>query len=117
MAEFKPFKVVRHEMRCFDEYWFHCTECGAEYYRHNFDSRTRTICFKCSKEREKIKAKERAERKEKAIRAMAIQEFAEVLKASIEMELANPDLILDCKKCGIWKAEEIDEIAEQLKGE
>lgn len=50
------------------------------------------------------------------IRAKVIDEFAEKLKKIIEKDLANPDLMLDCKKCGIWKAKDIDEIAEQMKG-
>ena len=54
---------------------------------------------------------------EAEIRHRAIDEFAEKLKAVIEKDLENPDLMLDCKKCGIWKAKGIDEIAEQLKGE
>ena len=49
-------------------------------------------------------------------RAKAIDEFAEKMKKIIEKDLANPDLMLDCKKCGIWRVEEIDEIAEQMKG-
>ena len=54
---------------------------------------------------------------EAEIRAKAIDEFAEKLKAIVEKDLANPDLMLMCKQCGIWKAKDIDEIAEQLKGE
>ena len=48
-------------------------------------------------------------------RNKAIDEFAEKLKKIIEKDLANPDLMLDCKKCGIWKAKDICELAEQLK--
>ena len=33
-----------------------------------------------------------------------------------EKKLANPDLALECRKCGIWKNYDIEEIAEELKG-
>ena len=108
MAEFKPFKVVKHDKYFFNEYWFHCTECGAEYYRNRFDSRTRTICSKCSAERDKLKAKERAERKEKVIRAKAIDDFAREIKSTF--------FFTDYMKELCFK-DKIDEIAEQLKGE
>jgi streptogramin lyase len=48
---------------------------------------------------------------------MAVDEFAEKLKAIVEKDLANPNLMLQCKQCGIWKAKDIDEIADQLKEE
>ena len=37
------------------------------------------------------------------------------LQEKIEKDLANPDLALECKKCGIWKNYDIKEIAERLK--
>lgn len=45
----------------------------------------------------------------------AIDDFVKELQKKIEKDLANPDLALECKKCGIWKNYDIDEIAEQLK--
>lgn len=45
----------------------------------------------------------------------AIDDFVKVLQGKIEKDLANPDLSLECKKCGIWKNYDIKEIAEQLK--
>lgn len=54
---------------------------------------------------------------EKAIRNKAINDFAELLKGKAEEILKNPDIMADCKKCTIWKVRDIEEIAEQLKGE
>lgn len=54
---------------------------------------------------------------EAEIRNKAITEFAEKLKEKAEKILKNPDIMLDCKKCTIWKVRDIDEIAEQMKGE
>ena len=45
----------------------------------------------------------------------AIDDFVKALQKKIEKDLANPDLALECKKCGIWKNYDIKEIAEQLK--
>ena len=45
----------------------------------------------------------------------AIDDFMKELQKKIEKDLANPDLALECKKCGIWKNYDIEEIAEQLK--
>ena len=45
----------------------------------------------------------------------AIDDFVKALQEKIEKDLANPDLALECKKCGIWKNYGIKEIAEQLK--
>lgn len=45
----------------------------------------------------------------------AIDDFVKALQEKIEKDLANPDLALECKKCGIWKNYDIAEIAEQLK--
>ena len=45
----------------------------------------------------------------------AIDDFVKALQEKIEKDLANPDLALECKKCGIWKNYDIKEIAEQLK--
>ena len=45
----------------------------------------------------------------------AIDDFVNALQGKIEKDLANPDLALECKKCGIWKNYDIKEIAEQLK--
>ena len=45
----------------------------------------------------------------------AIDDFVEALQKKIEKDLANPDLALECKKCGIWKNYDIAEISEQLK--
>ena len=45
----------------------------------------------------------------------AIDDFEKALQEKIEKDLANPDLALECKKCGIWKNYDIKEIAEQLK--
>ena len=45
----------------------------------------------------------------------AIDDFVKELQKKIEKDLANPDLALECKKCGIWKNYDIEEIAEQLK--
>lgn len=49
-------------------------------------------------------------------RNKAISEFAERLKEKAEEIMQNPDIMLDCKKCTIWKVKDIDEIAGQLKG-
>ena len=49
-------------------------------------------------------------------RNKAIDDFVKALQEKIEKDLANPDLALECKKCGIWKNYDIKEIAEQLKG-
>ena len=48
-------------------------------------------------------------------RNKAIDDFVKALQEKIEKDLANPDLALECKKCGIWKNYDIKEIAEQLK--
>ena len=48
-------------------------------------------------------------------RNKAIDDFVKALQKKIEKDLANPDLALECKKCGIWKNYDIKEIAEQLK--
>ena len=48
-------------------------------------------------------------------RNKAIDDFVKALQEKIEKGLANPDLALECKKCGIWKNYDIKEIAEQLK--
>ena len=45
----------------------------------------------------------------------AIDDFVKALQEKIEKDLSNPDLALECKKCGIWKNYDIAEIAEQLK--
>ena len=45
----------------------------------------------------------------------AIDDFVKTLQEKIEKDLANPDLALECKKCGIWKNYDIKEIAERLK--
>ena len=45
----------------------------------------------------------------------AIDDFVKALQEKIEKDLANPDLALECKKCGIWKNYDIKEIAERLK--
>ena len=45
----------------------------------------------------------------------AIDDFVKELQKKIEKDLANNDLALECKKCGIWKNYDIEEIAEQLK--
>ena len=45
----------------------------------------------------------------------AIDDFVKALQEKIEKDLANPDLALECKKCGIWENYDIAEIAEQLK--
>ena len=45
----------------------------------------------------------------------AIDDFVKELQKKTEKDLANPDLALECKKCGIWKNYDIEEIAEQLK--
>ena len=45
----------------------------------------------------------------------ALDDFVKELQKKIEKDLANPDLALECKKCGIWKNYDIEEIAEQLK--
>ena len=45
----------------------------------------------------------------------AIDDFVKALQKKIEKDLANPDLALECKKCGIWKNYDIKKIAEQLK--
>lgn len=49
-------------------------------------------------------------------RNKAIDEFAERLKEKAEEIMQNPDIMLDCKKCTIWKVKDIDEIAERMKG-
>ena len=48
-------------------------------------------------------------------RNKTIDDFVKALQEKIEKDLANPDLALECKKCGIWKNYDIKEIAEQLK--
>ena len=48
-------------------------------------------------------------------RNKAIDEFTERLKQKAEEIMTNPNIMLDCKKCTIWKVKDIDEIAEQLK--
>ena len=45
----------------------------------------------------------------------AIDDFVKALQEKIEKDLANPDLALECKKCGIWKNYDIKEMAEKLK--
>ena len=45
----------------------------------------------------------------------ALDDFVKALQEKIEKDLANPDLALECKKCGIWKNYDIEKIAEQLK--
>ena len=45
----------------------------------------------------------------------ALDDFVKALQEKIEKDLVNPDLALECKKCGIWKNYDIKEIAEQLK--
>ena len=45
----------------------------------------------------------------------AIDDFVKALQEKIEKDLANHDLALECKKCGIWKNYCIAEIVEQLK--
>ena len=49
--------------------------------------------------------------------AKAIDEFVEKWKANAEKIMNNPDIQLECKKCTIWKAKEVDDIAAELKGE
>ena len=48
-------------------------------------------------------------------RNKGIDDFVKALQEKIEKDLANPDLALECKKCGIWKNYDIKEIAERLK--
>ena len=45
----------------------------------------------------------------------ALDDFVKALQKKIEKDLSNPDLALECKKCGIWKNYDIEKIAEQLK--
>ena len=45
----------------------------------------------------------------------ALDDFVKALQEKIEKDLSNPDLALECKKCGIWKNYDIEKIAEQLK--
>ena len=45
----------------------------------------------------------------------SVDEFSEKLKAIVEKDLANPDLMLQCKQCGIWKVKDIEEIVIQMK--
>lgn len=48
-------------------------------------------------------------------RNKAIDDFVKSLQKLIEKELSNSMLMLECKKCGIWKNYNIEHIAEQLK--
>ena len=50
------------------------------------------------------------------VRDKTIDEFAERLKEKAEEIMQNPDIMLDCKKCTIWKVKDIDEIAEEMRG-
>lgn len=45
----------------------------------------------------------------------AVDEFSEKLKAIVEKDLADPNLMLQCKQCGIWKVKDIEEIVTQMK--
>lgn len=45
----------------------------------------------------------------------AIDDLVKALQEKNGKDLSNPDLALECKKCGIWKNYDIEEIAEQLK--
>ena len=60
-------------------------------------------------------SKEDIELNRTAMYNKAIDDFVKALQEKIEKDLANPDLALKCKKCGIWKNYDIKEIAEQLK--
>ena len=44
-----------------------------------------------------------------------IDDFVKALQKKNEKKLANPDLALECRKCGIWKNYDIEEISKQLK--
>ena len=44
-----------------------------------------------------------------------IDDFVKALQKKMKKKLANPDLALECRKCGIWKNYDIEEIAKQLK--
>ena len=45
-----------------------------------------------------------------------VDDFLKALQKINEKKLANPDLALECRKCGICKNYDIEKIAEELKG-
>ena len=89
MAEFKPFKVTHNGW--FDIYYFNCVDCGSVFTKYRFDGRTKHYCADCTRKYEKLKAKERAIRKEAEIRAKAISEFAEKLKEELRDSIISDE--------------------------
>ena len=118
MAQITPFKFEKHDKYYFDTYYFHCIDCGAEFTRHRWDNRTKPYCSICTRKHETMKAKERAIRKEQAIRAKAYERFALKLLTDIEtIPAQNADgysadlLTFDYLSNMVWKT------VEQLKEE
>lgn len=116
MAQITPFKFEKHDKYYFDTYYFHCIDCGAEFTRHRWDGRTKPYCSTCTRKYETIKAKERAIRKEKAIRKKAISEMHDKLITHFA-EWQSEEGCIDTKCILSVVCEDIDEIAEQLKEE
>ncbi len=106
-----PFKVEKSDKAWwFDRYYYHCVDCGTEFYHHKCDSRTSPYCCTCRNKREKERAKilteKREQKKAQEIRNKALDEFAEALKEKAE-EMFRQKYV---------DVRDIDEIAEQLKG-
>ena len=93
-----------------------------------------TDCIKCAEEHEQLEEwleelkalknglnikcdslNEALEKGKKVGYNKALDDFVKALQEKIEKDLSNPDLALECKKCGIWKNYDIEKIAEQLK--
>jgi len=106
-----PFRIEKSEgKRYFDTYYYHCIDCGAEYWSHHCTSRTVPYCSKCKKKHNNAKAKELADKREaekiRTIRNKAIDDFFNELQKYEETDE--------------WvrlKISSIYEIAEQLKAE
>lgn len=109
-----PFKVEKSDKAFwFDKYYFHCIDCGAEFWSHRCDRRTNPYCCDCKrkhdKERTKELAKQREAKKVEEIRNKAIDELRQMLRAEFEQMM---DLEID--DCINW-ADSLDAIAQQLK--
>lgn len=70
----------------FTTYYFECVNCGAEYNRHRFDSRTSPYCGKCQRKYDTIKAKKRKIEREKYIKLSVLNEIMEYTKGMLTAE-------------------------------
>ena len=116
--------------KCKTEYELEC----ARYGKRTVESFEKLECIKVAEEHEQLadwleelkalknglnikcdSLNEALEKGKKVGYNKALDDFVKALQEKIEKDLSNPDLALECKKCGIWKNYDIEKIAEQLK--